>query len=77
MLDPLTKKAYSALASLRGNPDFDTVMSWIGEEREKSKELLVTCPPERSQVLQGAAGAYGALLKMYREAPDVLKKLNT
>ena len=77
MLDTEQKKIYAAFVSLRGNPDFETVMSWIESEREKVKEMMVRVASDKFQILQGEAGAYGNVLKAYREAPDVVKRLNT
>lgn len=71
------KRVYSSLASLRGNSDFETVMSWIEEDRERLKELLAVCSTDKHQQIQGEAAALGRLAKMYREAPDVIKRLNT
>lgn len=77
MLDPVTIRVYAALQSLRGNPDFMVVLEYVDAEREKTKELMVDCPADRHQTLQGMARAYGGILKMQREAPDVIRRLNT
>jgi hypothetical protein len=75
--DPHNLRVYAAFMSLRGNPDFDIVMSYIEVEREKTKEMLVECPLERTQNLQGKARAYGDLIKMSKDAQAVLQRANT
>lgn len=77
MLGTDEKKVYASLTTLRGNPDFETVMSWVEVERERVKEMLTRCSSDRFGILQGEANAYGAILKAHKEAPEVLKRLNT
>jgi hypothetical protein len=52
-------------------------MSWIEAEREKVKEMLTRCSADRFGILQGEAGAYATVLKAHKEAPEILKRLNT
>lgn len=77
MKDQASARVYAALQSLRANPDFTVVMEYIESERESTKELLVICAADRHQTLQGMARAYGSIIKMFREAPEVLRRLNT
>ena len=62
---------------MRGNPDFDTVLAWVASELEDAKTALVTRPVADVQIYQGMARAFGGVLNAAKNAPEVLRRLNS
>lgn len=75
MLKQADTQVLSALATLQGNPQFETVKSWL---RESLQDLHVTTASTKDEVLtrwnQGAAQAVAELLDKAENATTVLRK---
>lgn len=64
-----------ALLNLRGSVDFQTVLRWLEDSREREQVICNSAiddvPLRRAQ---GAVGVINGVLKAYREAPDTTEK---
>lgn len=75
MLAKPSQQVLAALASLQGNPSFETVRAWLEQSRQ---DLYVESCETKDEVLsrwkQGAAQAVNELLTKAAEAPEVIRK---
>lgn len=75
MLQKPTQQVLAALSSLKGNPDFETVLAWLEDSRQT---LYADACMTKDEVLcrwqQGAAQAVNEFLKKSNEAQDVIRK---
>lgn len=71
-----TPELYQALVNLRGNPDFKTVIEWVGDGLESARD---TCEKavadERLYRVQGEAAALRTIKEANQRAPDMLEKI--
>lgn len=75
MLNKPSNQVISALAALNGNPNFETVRSWL---QESLQSLYSDSCHTKDEVLsrwqQGAAQTVDEFLKKSTEAADVIRK---
>lgn len=75
MLRKPDNQVLSALASLQGNIQFETIRSWLqGSLQDLYKDSVHTKDETLSRWQQGAAQAVGEFLAKADEAPEVLRK---
>lgn len=75
MLSRPSPQVISALASLQGNPSFETVRGWL---EESLQNLYADSARTKDETLcrwqQGAAQAVADLLEKSKDAPEVIRK---
>lgn len=75
MLSRPSNQVIAALASLQGNPSFETVKGWLDESLQN---LYTDGAMTKDEVLcrwqQGAAQAVAELIKAANDAPDVIRR---
>lgn len=70
----LTPAAAQALASLRGNVDFQEVLRWFAENEAKALDVCATQDGLKLYQAQGAVQTLRGIERAYADAPDTLKK---
>lgn len=75
MLIKPSQQVLVALASLEGNPHFETIRSWLEDSRQSLyADSCRTKDDVLSRWQQGAAQAVDELLSKAQEAPEVVRK---
>lgn len=75
MLKRPDQRVLSALASLEGNVNFETVRTWLEESlQDLYRDSCNTKDEVLSRWQQGAAQAVGDILSKAKEAPEVIRK---
>lgn len=75
MLTHPTKKVLQALASLEGNPDFQTVLAWLQESTETiARDGFYVKDEHQARWHQGAGQALTELLDKARNARETVRK---
>ena len=68
---------FQSLLRLRGNPDFEVVMSHIEALELEAMRKCAAAPKKDVCVMQGHVRAYGKLLKLREDAQDALERTKT
>ncbi len=69
-----TKESAQALTNLRGNPEFNHVLKWLKENREKARDVCCTADGPTLFRAQGEANALDAFIKSFEKAPATTEK---
>lgn len=70
----LTKEVAQSFTNLRGQPDFERVLTWLRENREKLRDDCSAADGTLLYRAQGAVAVVDDILNGHTEAPQLTEK---